>query len=74
MIYILHLAFYPPGIEFRPWAVEIEGFRLLRWLAHRIIRRVPAKSILVLTHTPLDRDLASDCIEGTGIAVFQSRM
>ncbi|MCU1293203.1 MAG: hypothetical protein JWP08_2053 [Bryobacterales bacterium] len=73
MIYVLHLPFYPPGIDFRPWAVEIEGFRLLRWLAFRLTRRVPARSVLVLTHTPLDRDLANDCTAGTDIAVFQSR-
>ncbi|MCU1291474.1 MAG: hypothetical protein JWP08_324, partial [Bryobacterales bacterium] len=56
MIYVLHLPylpFYPPGIDFRPWAVEIEVFRLLRWLAFRLTRRVPARSVLVLTHTPL---------------------
>jgi glycosyltransferase involved in cell wall biosynthesis len=73
MIYLLHLPFYPPGIDFRPWAVEIEGFQLLRWLVFRLVQRVPARSILVLTHTPLDRDLANDCTSGTGVAVFQSR-
>src|SRR5438309_303357 len=73
MIYLLHLPFYPPSIDFRPWAVEIEGFQLLRWQVLRLVQRLPARSILVLTHTPLDRDLANDCTAGTGITVFQSR-
>jgi glycosyltransferase involved in cell wall biosynthesis len=73
VIHVLHLPFYPPGIDFRPWAAEIEGFQLLRWLVLRLVQRVPASSIVVLTHTPLDRDLANDCASGTGIAVFQSR-
>jgi glycosyltransferase involved in cell wall biosynthesis len=73
VIYILHLPFYLPSIHFRPWAVEIEGFRLLNWLLVRISRRVSAGSVLVLTHTALDRDLAHECIADTGVAVLQSR-
>lgn len=73
MIYILHLPLYPPGISFRPWAVEIGGFRLLHWLLVRISRRVSANSIVVLTHSSLDRDLAHECIGDTGIAVLQSQ-
>jgi glycosyltransferase involved in cell wall biosynthesis len=72
VIYVLHLTPLPPGIDFRAWAVEIEGFRLLRWLLLRITQRISASSVLVMAQSRLDRDLACDCAAGTGVAVFQS--
>ena len=67
---VLCLTPFPPGIDYRAWGDEIEGFGLLRWLLFRMTARVPASSLIVLCLSARDYELASSALKVQGSLFF----